>query len=669
MQTPFDEDQIKTEYIGNQETGQEKDHADGKSHAGGKEPRRCPWCFRPVSLDSEKCPHCGYYPGAAQSANYYLEPGTVIYDRYVIGMVVGAGGFGITYKAWDRQLSHERAVKEYFNTALVHRNPGTKEVLPNSEGKKAQISEELDRFLTEARYTSQFRNDPNFVEVYDFFEENGTAYMVMDFLEGKTLEDVILRQGKVAPEEAVRIFSELSAALGKLHENGIIHRDVSPDNVFVLNDGRVKLMDLGAASFPKGAGSYKAVILKPGMAPPEQYVDDTVADKRIDVYALSATMYWALTGVKPVESTNRLGEDPLKKPSDVVPEIPRKLNNLILRGMSVHPELRFKNMQEFRKALLGKKDVADSRGEVKKRKSMRLFLIILSAVVIVAGATLLFLRFSSLRSNALLNDTELEVWVPCEEDPQSALAVVQNMTGEFVNDYPHVSVVLKAVPISEYSAKVQEALSSAGSTLTLFQYEAAGEPEKESLYPLTSLLEETDRTSYRHLSGYEDAEKIPLGFKALCVYESTVTDAEGATGDITEFLNGRSRLYAGDSADFGIIQEKMPGCYQVHPLKEEYRAECLTDLWCVNEAADEYRKIAAMRLLSYWLGEKGQDALHVQNREAMPLNKEVLQVYLDVNAELGNVAGSEEPELLCEEDFDQRKAELISREDLNECID
>jgi len=493
--------------------------------------------------------------------------------------------------------------------------------------------------------------------------------MVMDFLHGKTLEDLIEEQGRIQPEEAERIFSELASALFKLQEMGIVHRDVSPDNVFVLNDGRVKLVDLGAADFPEGAGSYKAVILKPGLAPPEQYIDDTAADKRTDIYALSATMYWALTGIKPVESTNRLGDDPLKRPSAVVPGIPHRLDNLILRGMSVHPEIRFKNMQEFKKVLLGNRKVSDSIGEIRKRKKIRLVLVILFTALIVTGAFLLFRWVTVMKSNALLNGREIEVWIPYRDNPETALTVAQRMSEEFLDDYPGVSIVLKAVPVSEYPQKVQKALSSKDGIPALFSYQAAGSPEGGVLSDMTALISETDIDAYRHSANYTDTGKIPLGFRVICVYESTVAKENGTTGDLQEFLDGNYRYYVGDSADFSTIQEKMPGCYKVHAVKDEYRAECLTDLWCVNESADADTQNTAVRLLSYWLGEVGQDILCVQNREAMPLNKKELQVYLEVNAELKDTVGNKEAELFSEGAFEERIKELCSREDLDECID
>ena len=283
------------------------------------------------------------------ASGFALSSGAVLHDRYVIESVVGQGGFGIVYSAKDRQLDIKVAVKEFFVGRLAARgNDGiTVEVKEGSKLFEEYRYRKL-RFLNEARNLAKFSKHPNIVNVYDFFEENNTAYMVMEYLDGISMNSYMKQNGGKLDETSVlEIARSVAGALSSMHKEGIYHLDIAPDNIFLCSGSVIKLIDFGAAKFNEKEKGIKDVILKPGYSPPEQYIINGKVDERSDIYALAATMYRALTGTKPPEATNRKTIDTLVAPKKIVSEIKEPLNDAIVRALSVEPELRFASVKEF----------------------------------------------------------------------------------------------------------------------------------------------------------------------------------------------------------------------------------------------------------------------------------------------------------------------------------
>lgn len=334
---------------------------------------RCCQCMREYGDEYDLCPFCGTEKDAAPKELYYLAPGSLIADRYEIGVSVGSGGFGITYKAWDRTLSKVVAVKEYYPAGMVNRVPGQKELIVYSGSRERECAAGKVRLLEEARNMAKFNTHPNIIHVYDFFEENNTAYIVMEFLEGVSFKEYIKEQGGRIPlEKALDVTRAVLSALSEVHKGGILHRDISPDNIFVCSDGRVKLIDFGAARFSaKDEDRTRSVILKPGFAPPEQYQTRSRQGPWTDIYAVAATLYRAVTGVSPEESVNRTEEDLLAEPKQFCPEMSDNLNNAILRAMALRYELRFQSAEEFQRALEGETFIRNVGKELRARKIRR----------------------------------------------------------------------------------------------------------------------------------------------------------------------------------------------------------------------------------------------------------------------------------------------------------
>lgn len=316
----------------------------------------CPSCFCEVG-GARICPFCGYNPEVLGESDWNrLKPGTVLRDRYVIGDPLGQGGFGITYLGLDMLLQTKLAIKEYYPSGVAIRNPSTRTVLNTSEDMLEDFRRGMEKFLEEARTLARFQEHPNIVSIKDFFEQNGTAYMVMNYIEGKTLLDHLKeRGGRIAFDEAMTILSPLMDALDEVHASGTIHRDLSPDNIFLTRFGQPKLLDFGASKSAMALIQQHShsVILKRGYSPPEQYQSRGRLGPWTDVYGMAATLYRAITGQVPPDSFDRLGDDALTLDGQMERMIPSLAREGLLLGLSLSPKTRPQSMREFKERLLG----------------------------------------------------------------------------------------------------------------------------------------------------------------------------------------------------------------------------------------------------------------------------------------------------------------------------
>ena len=281
-----------------------------------------------------------------------LKPGVILKERYKIEEVIGAGGFGITYRAWDPLLQSYVAIKEYYPSGIATRSADSSKVCVPVGQEQREYHRGRIRFLKEAQDVARFQSEPNIVSIYDYLEENDTAYMVMEYLHGCTLKQYIREHGgRLDTDHILHIC--LSDALAVVHKAGMIHRDISPENIFICEDLTVKLIDFGAAKQVYLDGEQTmSVVLKPGYAPPEQYAKKDKQGPWTDIYALGATLYFAATGEKPEESFGRVLEDTIKPVCEVNPEIPRAMSQVIMRAMSVKIEDRYQTVEAMREALL-----------------------------------------------------------------------------------------------------------------------------------------------------------------------------------------------------------------------------------------------------------------------------------------------------------------------------
>ena len=289
-----------------------------------------------------------------------LKNGTILNGKYMIESVIGEGGFGITYKATDLTLNETVAIKEYFPSTLATRDTTTGKsdeiTVITGEGESA-FKKGVRKFEDEAANLAKFRKEPGIVGVKTFFHENNTGYMVMEYIDGITLKEYLEKKGgKVAPEECKKIMGRILNSLSVVHKAGIIHRDISPDNIMITPDGQGKLIDFGAARFVGNEDEKSlTVILKEGYAPPEQYHSDGKQGPWTDIYAICATLYRMVSGNRPQEGSGRMmnGDKivPLSKCAGADPVFSRTIE----KGMSIEAGKRYQTVEKLVSAFDGKK--------------------------------------------------------------------------------------------------------------------------------------------------------------------------------------------------------------------------------------------------------------------------------------------------------------------------
>ena len=284
-----------------------------------------------------------------------LRKGTRLIGRYTIEGVLGQGGFGITYLGIDELHEKKVAIKEFFPQGIVTRNIEYQDtVTVTFVGEKDNYEKGKERFLKEARTMAKFSKDEGIVKALDFFEINNTAYIVMEYLEGITLKQYLRENQRIAPEDLIELLVPLIESLDEIHSQGMIHRDISPDNIMVLPDGRIKLMDFGAArDYTEFGEKSLSIVLKPGYAPPEQYQTHGIQGPWTDIYALCATMYKCITGENPPDAIERVMDDSLKKISEFGIAIPPQEEEAIIKGMSVSAKDRYQDIKDFCEDLYG----------------------------------------------------------------------------------------------------------------------------------------------------------------------------------------------------------------------------------------------------------------------------------------------------------------------------
>lgn len=631
---------------------------------------RCYNCMQPFSDGYDVCPYCGYMHNSANQ-QYYLPAGTILENgRYFIGLPVNAGGFGIVYKAWDLTLDKLMAIKEYFPGGIVTRQPGTAEVRVYSEKNRDRFLAGKNRFLIEARVISKYRDHPSIVDVYDFFEANHTAYMVMEYMEGLTYKNYIERVGGSVEEQlAINVTLALLDALREIHKDHIVHRDINPSNVFICGSGTVKLFDFGAA---KIEGTPLPDTLTRGYAPPEQYSTTKEQGVVTDIYSVGATMYYALTGVKPEEATDREEKDKVKSPHQLNPQISKNISNAVMRAMALKPALRFQTVNEFRDVLLKGKHVLDVDEEIKRRKRKR-FIIAGSMVLFFAAiGTVSAFHIKKNMEAGTLAAASLHVWVvsDADETEQDAQKRFLDMVKPFNDEFPQIELNVTVYPVEEYKHNINLAASNSSlpdvfeSTYLDEQYDymLAGLDETLSLI--------TERSSYEYLDDFEsiipEKNRMPLCYQVPVIYvrqgsgmfaetenritvnsESASMYAEiygeswleehsyGSSVDARqEFIDGKAKRYYSDTSDYTCINELLRAQYTLEfPEKEAARFD---HVWSVSipTVGGKKEKNNKMRagqwMIGYLLSGHAEDIMTIEYGEGIPLYKKTSEIFFDV---------------------------------------
>ena len=359
--------------------------------------RRCLRCMGTYDDRFEICPHCGSFYQHEKRESFHLTPGIVIGDngRYTVGEAIGSGGFGITYVGWDDFLKRKIAIKEFFPSKYATRtNFNSVMVYDNSFINDYEHG--LKRFIDEAQRLAQFNSYDGIVHVHEVLIDKNTAYMIMDFVEGVTLMKYLKERGPIPYDKAVRIISPVLMSLGEIHKTGIIHRDISPDNIIINEaDEKITLIDFGSArnANPQGQDGLTTIV-KPGFAPLEQFSYNGNQGPWTDVYSAAAVLYHMITGKIPPSSVERANQDTLQTPTQLGYPIPQNLENAIMNALNVRYETRTQTAEEFNDAISGKlpvERIEDNKRIVEPLSPLKKLIIAASAVLCVLIVVLIVL--------------------------------------------------------------------------------------------------------------------------------------------------------------------------------------------------------------------------------------------------------------------------------------
>ena len=342
------------------------------------------------------CPYCGYIKDTPAKEAYHLTPGSILQGKYIVGRVLGYGGFGVTYIGYDAQLDRKVAIKEYLPTNFSTRMAGQTKLSVYDGENGEQFYAGLNSFVEEAKRLSKFNSLSGTVDIYDSFLENETGYIVMEYLDGKTVKEEMAEKGVFEYAAAKLIVLKILDTLKEIHKDGIIHRDIAPDNIFLLDGGEVRLIDFGASRYATTLHSKSlSVILKPGYAPEEQYRSRGMQGPWSDIYALAATFYKMITGITPEESMERMMKDGLKEPSKLGVELPQNDENAIMNALLVKASDRTQSADEFERQLTAEDEVKRAASTLEKYDSgrmprwARLLASCIGVVVVVFGVLIL----------------------------------------------------------------------------------------------------------------------------------------------------------------------------------------------------------------------------------------------------------------------------------------
>ena len=336
--------------------------------------RRCMKCMHALAAGETFCSECGRPYGSVETEPFALKPGTILDGKYLVGEMLGQGGFGITYIGFDLLLEQKVAIKEYYpmSTGMVSRENSTTVVWSSAVMQKSGMEKGFDSFLKEARKMAKLGGIPGVVGVKSVFIQNETAYIVMDFIEGETLLKKLQREGPMDYGTCISLMTPIMQALSEVHKHGIIHRDISPDNIMVQSDGKLILLDLGAAKDldiqgKDGNVQSSQMVAKHGFSPVEQYGQAGKIGPWTDVYAMAATIYYCCTGVLPPSATDRMIEDTLT----CRPRLTKEQFDVLAFCMNVLPQKRPQNMDALLQIVTHPVKNTRPAGDVPKTEPVR----------------------------------------------------------------------------------------------------------------------------------------------------------------------------------------------------------------------------------------------------------------------------------------------------------
>lgn len=612
---------------------------------------RCKSCFEQYDEKFNVCPYCGYYEDMQENPINRLPHGVLLNGRYIVGKTLGVGGFGITYKAWDTKLETIVAIKEYYPSAIVNRAPGSKDIILVDKKSEKIFKVGYNRLLDESRYVAKMQGKSNILNVNAFFEENNTTYMVMEYLEGTQLRDIVRKRGKISVEEAVDMITKICDAIKIVHNEKILHRDVAPDNIIVDTDSngkisRMTLIDFGNARL-SGVSELDEIIVKEGFSPIEQY--DTVHKQGAwtDIYAIGATFYYVLTGIKPDESRNRKEEDKLVPLHELDSSIPINLSNVIMRAMAIDEHLRYQSVEDMKKDLF-KDKVPTVKQVVRKKRLKRAISIV--AVMIAIGLGFVYFTNNYMVKRAEVHlpyNTSITMWIMADEGSEKENAF-KNMISVFEESYEadKIKVNLVVIPEDEYEERIEAAIKN-NKLPEIFEnntYSDKYAKHTEKVRVIANSVKDDIYFSEEIIEMAKENEILVYGFDMPVLYVNTnlyegelnyqdilsELDIEDVTehNDLEAFLNNEDEVYYGYSSeleDARQIQERAGVCEMV-PIEGKLKCKYSIALSMAEGGKDE-KEVAETLLLTMY-SDASEDAMFIQSGMCIqPLNKSTLKMY------------------------------------------
>lgn len=631
---------------------------------------RCVNCFKEID-DNEICPYCKN--NKIKNKPNCLQPGTLLNEgRYMIGKALNAGGFGIVYKAYDLKLEIIVAIKEFFPASLATRVIGKKDIILVENTRGISFEQSKEGFLTEAKIIEKFKNNPNIVSGRDWFEENNTAYIVMEFIEGINVRDYMQQSDNKLDLESVEwIIKQIINALKEIHGKGYIFRDLTPDNIMITTEyddfghNIVKVIDFGAAVSinTRVDTANDDIVLKPGYAPIEQYVSGGILGPYTDIYALGATIYRMLSGLVPYEVTDRNKKDVLEKLVDIDNSIPEYIDRTIMKAMAIDKKIRFQTIEEFESAFFHNKEVLYPEEELRKLKNKkRIFFALMVTVCIALVGVGLFIknRKDTGIKNIVLEKDTITVMIPYQDEIEkdSFQEIVNNYESENKEILVNVEYVLE----NEYF----KTLKSREKYPTVFFND--GSIKNNKLASLDSLIDSLNLNDYYYFDEAKDKFKtaIPLGFDAaVCYVNSNMEDIDEFNLNMLKntpvaynldyllsiskkyysnlkeketFYREEVPYYIGNITEWEEITEKLPGQWTAIPFTDTLQVQ-FGDYVSISKTASKNQQNAGLLFIYKLLSDLAQNNRYIQNTGLIPINRETYELYFDVNINFSFVKG------------------------------
>jgi len=316
---------------------------------------RCMGCMKEHDDSRGICPYCGYINGTAVSEPYFLLPGTIVDSRFIIGKVLGNGSSTITYIGYDNQNNRKVVIREYMPVQYANRMVGTTDVVPYDGERGDRYEKGLRRFIEEFEQAYELNNSLDGVaDIYECFIENNTAYIIMEHVDGVSLEDLVKKTGRINCNDVVQIMLPVLNSIDIIHSQGCFYYDITPDTIVMTRDRKVKLIGMGVKNNEGYAGNNQNS-MKKGFSAEELYRKNGSVGAWTDLYAIAATIYYAITGVIPQDSLERKENDRLTDPSVMGVKITKHKENALMNALNIYMEDRTKSVKIFAEALSGQR--------------------------------------------------------------------------------------------------------------------------------------------------------------------------------------------------------------------------------------------------------------------------------------------------------------------------